>query len=107
MDLAPGLRTHAQLVQDCRQVLSGNLPGERLLEHLKQRFHFNSSTAAVNLVGAPALQVDRDTLIFNEGQRSVICYLTGLMETDLAGLHEQARKFAEALESSEPDDTGV
>jgi hypothetical protein len=94
---------HCALAADCRDILQQSPQGQRLLKHLKARFHFNSSTAAVDLFGQPRQLVDRDTQLYCEGQRSVICYLVGLLDTDIGALREAAEQYEKRSRQADED----
>lgn len=97
------------LICDVRDVLVNAPQGERVMRHLEERFYFNASTATADLAGRPTALMDRDTMIFAEGQRSVVLYLKGLAAADtqkLADEYKLAREAAQAADD-EVEDIGV
>jgi hypothetical protein len=80
------------------QRLFKSADGERVMDHLKFRFHHNGTTVDDNIH-----QVDFGRLAFNEGQRSVILYISGIVGMRLDDLKAEAK----ALQAEPKDDIGV
>lgn len=102
---------HARLISDFREIFLESPQGQRILEHLKDRFHYHRTTAAMDLNGQPMTPIDKFTMAVNEGCRTVVLYMIDMARTDLKGLKDEYEKAASlykgAQDDSELDDLGV
>jgi hypothetical protein len=108
MELQPDQKRLVALMTDFKEIFEQAPQGRRILDHLKERFHF-STTTAVYLQGQPMITADASTIVFNEGQRSVVVYILGMIEADVARIMAdiQAANEAKRKAQAELDDLGV
>ena len=59
--------------------------GKKVLEDLKQKFHFKSSTIGIDL----SKKVDPNATLYNEGQRSAICIIEQMIDLDIEAIRKR------------------
>jgi hypothetical protein len=79
------------LVHDFNDVFNESPQGQRIMEHLKERF-FHGTTTALNGQGQPMYPIDSNQLLLNEGNRQVVLYMLGMAETSVSALSDDMER---------------